>query len=556
MVTRTERHRADPIKSGGVVYTPDALAGFLAERALAAFPGVPKTVFDPAVGDGALLAAVARILKDDSAHFMGLDVDPEAVRVATQRLKMEGMSADVRQGDFIGSLTIQPELDQMPEPEPIRADIVIANPPYVRTQTLGSAAARALGARFGLSGRVDLYVAFAAGMVESLAPGGVMALLCSNKFLTNTAGRSLRKILLEQTELVEVWDLGDTKLFNAAVLPAIVVARKKSGAQRPASFKSVYEQRAPSGDPVAMDLIAALRCDPSPELIRIEGGKVFYIKSGHLNSTAAPQEPWTVQDDEVIRFQRAIARSSTLRIADLVKVRVGIKTTADNVFIRDDWEALPPDLQPEQALLRPLLGPDVAAPWTAAPATRRILYTHWDDGGRAAPIELSDFPRAAAYLETHREQLAKRKYVQEAGRKWFEIWVPQKPSLWAMPKVVFPDISDTPKFFVSTEDECVNGNCYWAACPDEETALLIAAVGNSALATRYYDLLCGNVLYSGRRRYMTQYVDNFPVPKPDSEAAKAIVGIARMQCASPTARGAEEIEEILCRELGLEEILG
>lgn len=556
MSTRTERHRADPIKSGGVVYTPRLLADFLADRAVSAFSGVPKTVMDPAAGDGALLAAVARRLGSDSSHLVGFDVDSAAIQTATDRLAAEGVAVEMRQCDFIESLAQQPELGQVLDTKPMLADIVIANPPYVRTQTLGQASSKALASRFGLAGRVDLYVAFAAGMVESLAPGGVLALLCSNKFLTNTAGQSLRQILMERTEIVEVWDLGDTKLFDAAVLPAIVIARKNQGTQKSAIFKSVYELRNPVGDPPEMDLFDALRIEPSPEVITVMGGKSFQIKSGHLNSAAVPKEPWTVLDDEAIRFQRAIKRSDSVRIADLVKVRVGIKTTADPVFIRDDWESLPPEIQPEAALLRPLLTQDVAAPWVAAPASKRILYTHIDVEGRAIPIELSEYPKAAAYLEIHREQLAGRKYVQEAGRNWFEIWVPQKPALWATPKVVFPDISDVPKFFVSTEDECVNGNCYWASCPDEDIALLIAAVGNSAIATRYYDLLCGNLLYAGRRRYMTQYVEKFPIPKPGSKSAIAVIEVAREQRVSASAEGAAEIERILSSELGLEETVG
>ena len=275
-----------------------------------------------------------------------------------------------------------------------------------------------------------------------------------------------------------------------------------------------------------------------------------------MNPAISPLEPWTVVDDEVIRLQGAIRKSGSVRVSDLVKVRVGIKTTADSVFIRDDWDELPEEVRPEESLLRPLLTQEVAAPWTARPANKRVLYTHRDEGGRAVAIDLEDFPKASAYLEAHREKLAGREYIRDSGRNWFEIWVPQRPALWAGPKVVFPDISDTPKFFVSTENECVNGNCYWAACPDEVVALLIAAVGNSKLATRYYDLLCGNVLYSGRRRYMTQYVDNFPVPTPGTDAADRIVELASEQRTEATPERDMEIERILSKALGLEEGIG
>jgi hypothetical protein len=152
-----------------------------------------------------------------------------------------------------------------------------------------------------------------------------------------------------------------------------------------------------------------------------------------------------------------------------------------------------------------------------------VLYTHTDRSGRAVPVDLDGFPKARAYLETHRDRLAGRKYVTDAGRAWFEIWVPQKPNLWAYPKVVFPDIAESPKFFLDTSGAIVNGDCYWAKCESDAQALLIAAVGNSKFARWFYDAQCGNQLYAGRRRFMTQYVERFPVPDPLSAVAQRLL---------------------------------
>src|SRR5256885_12094823 len=47
-------------------------------------------------------------------------------------------------------------------------------------------------------------------------------------------------------------------------------------------------------------------------------------------------------------------------------------------------------------------------------------------------------------LERHREALEARRYVVEAGRQWYELWVPQDPAAWEAPKLVFRDISEHP----------------------------------------------------------------------------------------------------------------
>jgi adenine-specific DNA-methyltransferase len=107
------------------------------------------------------------------------------------------------------------------------ADIIIANPPYVRTQILGSQKSQELAKKFNLKGRVDLYYPFLISMTESLKEGGILGVITSNRYLSTKGGESIRKYLVDNYEILEVIDLGDTKLFDAAVLPAIFIGRKR-----------------------------------------------------------------------------------------------------------------------------------------------------------------------------------------------------------------------------------------------------------------------------------------------------------------------------------------
>lgn len=99
---------------------------------------------------------------------------------------------------------------------------------------------------------------------------------------------------------------------------------------------------------------------------------------------------------------------------------------------------------------------------------------------------------------------------------WFEIWVPHSPSAWSVEKLAFPDISERNVFFMCPSAAVVNGDCYWivprmSAPPHALKAML--AVANSSFALRYYDVMFHNKLYAGRRRFMSQYVAQFPLPK-------------------------------------------
>ncbi|CRK60796.1 type II DNA modification methyltransferase [Alloactinosynnema sp. L-07] len=486
---------ADRRKRLGAHYTPVALAGFVAERVVELLGDAPPRVLDPACGDGELLAAVAKLRPD--AELVGYDLDPDAVVAARARLP----EAVIERRDFTDDA-----------PTGGRFDAVITNPPYVRTQVLGSAAAP-LAARFGLSGRIDLTHPFVAMVPRLLVDGGVLGLICSNRFLTTKAGANVRERLAADFAVREVFDLGDTKLFEAAVLPAVVVAVKgaETGAAR---FASAYEFEVPAEEG---DLFAALMGQTGTAISF--GGRSFRVDVG----TLVGGQTWRLSTPDRERRLNRIAERTWRTLGELARVRVGIKTTADPVFIRADWADVEPDL------LRPLLTHEDISAWAPPRAPRlRVLYPYLDRPTRQV-VRLDDYPRAAAYLSGHRDRLAARRYLVEAGREWFEIWVPQRPAAWRAPKIVFPDISPEPRFTIDRGGSVVNGDCYWISVPElgEDLAHLVLGVANSPFGARFYDEVCGNRLYAGRRRWITQYVARLPLPDPSTAASRLVIDLAR-----------------------------
>jgi adenine-specific DNA-methyltransferase len=569
-MSRTERARANATKSGGVHYTPPELAAFVAGNALA-FASFSNhlRVLDPACGDGALMKAIAELAPPGcELELVGCDKDSAALEATNARLTAltrPGLTWQLEACDFLSEATAVRDaserlfghcLPASPLTKPF--DIVIANPPYVRTQTLGAEESRRLAEVFGLTGRVDLYHAFAVAMTESLQDEGVLALLCSNRFMTTKGGSSLRRHFLDKLDIQRVFDLGDTKLFDAAVLPAVVVAcrRKPSGSQP--TMVTIYESHHVEIESHADSVLQAVAAGASGT-VRV-GRTSFEIKRGRLESAPGTSEPWVLTSEDG-SWLRKVEANAHLRFGDLGKIRVGIKTTADKVFIRDDWHTAEEPV-PESELLLPLITHHVAARWVSKPPIRRVLYPYDITSRRRVPVDLEAWPHAHAYLELHRARLEARSYVVQSGREWWEIWVPQRPSEWAVPKLVFPDISDQPRFSLDLTGSVVNGDCYWLTLPskaEEALGLLAMAIANSSLGVRFYDQACGNRLYSGRRRYITQYVERFPVPDPNSTEARSIVELAKSLArsgvrAQEVARLEAEIDALVWRSFGFEEI--
>lgn len=558
-VTTTPRYSdADRQKSDGATYTPIAFARFVAEQMLQAAE-LPKSgkirVLDPACGDGALLDALIKNLPPvfrKRVEAVGYDTDPEAIRIASQRLRQDFPDLDVRleQKDFLEHvLNLQGGGDlfsagEVQEP----FHLVIANPPYVRTQIMGAQQAQQLAQSFGLTGRVDLYYPFLLGISQVLADNGVTGVITSNRFMTTKSGQAVRRAILSRFRILHAWDLGDTKLFDAAVLPSVLLARGTPDSQHPhtngIAYSSIYETN-DAAIAEAEDALSALNAD-NDTVIAIPDGRHFRVRHGVLDNGGDPEGIWRVATQATDQWLATVKANTWETFRRIGKIRVGVKSTADKVFIRNDWGNLP-DGRPE--LLRPLITRKCARRFKAvvpenAKHIKEILYPHEvTENGRAA-VDLGRYPKTASYLEKHRDALEARTYLIEAGRKWYELWVPQDPAAWPSPKIVFPDISDKPIFWIDTDGGVVNGECYWMQCEnkDEQDLLWLAlAVANSTFIEAFYDHRFNNKLYAGRRRYITQYVELFPLPNPKCDEAMTIIDLAKIIHAKTPSTEADQL---------------
>ncbi len=524
-------------KATGSHYTPTLLANFVAAQIAMAMqstsPARSVRVLEPAIGEGELLLALAGQLARSGVaidQMLGFETEEEAIQSAAARLQSSFPAIDLSLChanflDFARRFSPYNLLDNKAF-EPV--DCVIANPPYVRTQALGSATSRSLVAHFGLSGRVDLYHAFMVAIAWVMKPGGVAGIIVSNRFMTTRSGAAVREAILAAFDVLHIWDLGDTKLFHAGVLPSVLILRRKhAGVDRVRSlFSSIYAAK-PSGSSDVQSAPGVIEALDLSGYVKV-GKRAFRVTHGTLTCDSGQHGIWHMSTQRTSQWLAKVAENTKLTFGDVGKIRVGVKTTADTVYICDNWAEMPVMERPE--LLRPITTHHVARRYHASDIQKQILYTHEVVDGRRQAVDLSRFPRSAHYLGRHYARLARREYVARAGRNWYELWVPQDPDRWREPKIVFRDISDRPVFWLDFTGSVVNGDCYWITCrrqEDQDLLWLIAAVGNSTFVEQFYDYRFQNRLYAGRRRFITQYVEAFPLPDPASLLAQQIMAAAR-----------------------------
>lgn len=522
-------------KEKGAHYTPKILSDFVAKKIISAFDNEDKhelvDLLDPAVGDGELLISMTNVLKQhgfQNVKVNGFEVNQDAMEYAKSRLNKYFPKIDIsliKENflEFASNLDKQLRLFSQIEKEYF--DIVIANPPYVRTQILGAKTAKRLAKEYNLTGRVDLYHAFILAISRVLKPGGIAGIIVSNRFLSTKSGKTVRGGILSNFDVLEIWDLGDTKIFDAAVLPAVLLLKKKNGivSQERPKFTSIYSSKNDNVQQTVSDVITALDYEG---IIKVQDGGTFRVRKGILSYDKDPKNVWRISNLKIEKWLDTVKKHTYCKFGDVGKVRVGVKTTADRVFIRSDWDEFPKDEYPE--LLRPVTTHHVARRYKPKnnEKNKKILYPHKSVQGKRVAVNLENYPNSSSYLEKNKERLSSRSYLIEAGRNWYEIWVPQDPKSWDNPKVVFRDISEKPVFWIDFSGSVVNGDCYWIVCNEKtkkDLLWLILAIGNSTFIERFYDYKFLNKLYAGRRRFITQYVKKFPLPDPSNRISKNII---------------------------------
>lgn len=528
-------------KKEGAHYTPEVISNFISTKIISNFKLKDNIkIVDPAIGDGELLISLIQHLHSNSIvniEVYGFDINKKSIEIAKLRLLelFPNLKLNLLNEDFLNvcleknnSLNTLNLFDNRDIPS---FDLLIANPPYIRTQNLKEEQSKILSENFGLKGRLDIYQAFLIAMHSIIKPDGVAGVIVSNRFLTTKGASRFREILYDKYNIKGIWDLGDTKVFEAAVLPAVMVLTPSTTKKPyPIPFSSVYmtnENNISDKIHTVNNQVEALKYNG---IVSSKNGFLI-VKNGELKFDERSSDLWRLEDDETKVWLNKVAYNTWCTFKDIGKIRVGVKTTADNVFIRSNWD-LEVGYKPE--LLKPLTTHHNAGRFHCNGTDKKhILYTHTYRNKKRKVINLDKFPLSKKYLETHKEQLSGREYLIKAKREWYEIWVPQNPNLWNDNKIIFRDISKQPMFWFDDSGSVVNGDCYWMLNENDkmpkDILWLILAIANSKFIEKFYDNKFQNKLYSNRRRYISQYVEQFPVPNPTLQESKDLISLSK-QC--------------------------
>lgn len=431
-----------------------------------------------------------------------------------------------------------------------KTDFIVGNPPYIRLQNLSNEKREYIKNNYAsATGRFDIYTCFLENGDKNLNPNGKMCLITSNKYLTANYGVGLRQYLSEVGHVRKIVDLFDTQFFGAAVLPVITLCENTDIFDYKAEYIGVKTTK---NDAMAdCRSIKGLfeyieeQMDANKAYVRFgeEGNRIFEV-SKSLVSIPKNGITWNFSSENENDIKSYMDAKAICRLSDLMEICVGIKTTADSVFVKPMTAEFVEKKSFEKAVIYPLIQSfDVERwkiTWGDSKRDRYILYPHREIAGNMEAIPLEEIPHAAMYLEECSDVLKKRTYLVESKtRAWYECWVPQKLSKFKQVKIVTRDIVSHNSFAYDADGRLCQGNTFFlikkpdslfnlgfSGMDDEEYYLFVLGLLNSH-AMEYYQKMISGCLYSQKYRYTSTNLNRWPIPNFDADTAGRISGMVR-----------------------------
>ena len=363
----------------GQFATPGALASAIVRETVPYLKGMGRlTALEPSMGTGAFVSAMLSVLGKRLVKVRACELDDDFYAAA---VKLWGNSkCDIQKGDFTAA-----------KPERV-ADVVFANPPYVRHHALGPERKRHLQSlvlrRVGLriSGLAGLYCHFLLLSRAWMREGAVGAWLIPSEWMSVNYGEVLRTFFTRCVKLLRVhrFDTEDVRFDDALVSSCVVW----------------FANLPPDGEDVLFT-----------------GGR----------DIERPATRRTFRLDELRRNAKwppcpRCSSESGLRLGDCFEIRRGIATGDNNFFVLDEESArakcIPGDFlkpilpSPRHLKVEHVTADDLGIP---ANADRRFLLD-------CTGYEMEELPMPVrAYLESgiaetsHRNLCASRNvwYAQE-----------------------------------------------------------------------------------------------------------------------------------------------
>jgi type I restriction-modification system DNA methylase subunit len=398
-------------------------------------------------------------------------------------------------------------------------DCVIANPPYIRIQTLQEFSPTEADYlkrhyRTARAGNFDIYVCFVEKGFDCLRKTGRLGFILPSKFFQTDYGTPLRQLLAEEHAIETVIDFAHLQVFEGPTTYTCLLFLTHQ--------HNEYVQYTRVDDEAKLPLLEG-RASTSPTKELSSGPWVFAAAS--MRRIFEKMESQSVR---LIDLPTGISRGSSSGADDVFVVQ---KTERSGIYKSRDGQSV----RLESGVLRiPLYATDYNRYYFGPAANERIIFPYRVENGSSHLIDEKDFkrefPRAFQYLRERRQPLDERKQF----KAWYSYSAPRNLAVHDDADLLVPLLADRGLFSEFPRGQhrfCLMASGGFSIKIKENaqvSARYLLALLNSKLLYSYLKSK-SNVFRGGWITCTKQYVGPLPIRlTPSSQQAPLVRLVDRM----------------------------
>lgn len=561
-------------KSQGIYYTPKNIVEYITKNTLGELlkttgkSGIEALkVLDPACGSGSFLTAAITLLNDYYSknyknysllslkdklnliknNIFGVDLDEKAIAIAELNIYLK-LLTQRGQYNIVHPIDLLPELksnlkvgNSLIDDEKIAKDkafkwqeefktimenggfdVVIGNPPYVRVQTTKEDDKNYFISKYrSAEGKFDLYIVFIEKALELLKRNGYFGFIVPNKFTQTKYGKNLKKIITDNFTIVKFIDFGDLKVFgDVTTYPCILIIKK----QKPnKDYFGTYVKVKKLTNDISNHIINSQTKTKYEDDVL----SVFKFKQSDLGL-----DLWSFLPEQSQTLYQKIAASSKIKLKDIrERIYEGFITGNNQAFFLSQKEA--EKWKIEKEIIQPVPKGKHVRKYCIDWNDEFVIFPYTlDKNNRTILLDINEYPNTKKFLEVNKSELSKRKYLIDAGKKWFEIWNTRNLNWFEQDKIITPNLSAENNFSIDLKDNksgkyfFIDHDCYGIILKDKkrEHYLFLLAILNSKLM-EFFIKQKSPMFSGGYYKYHTQYLEQIPIVYGNEKTTQKLVNL-------------------------------